>query len=174
MHPVRHFDYRYTADIKRIPSKWRPLILVVSLLGEPVLIVCSGLVIWMVGFNRHDQQIKNAAVYAGGAYTLNIALKLILHRRRPRGRVVRTFGLRSYSFPSGHAFGSVILYGLLAYIISAHLGRAWVVVLSLVGVWLVLSIGVARVYLGSHFPSDVLAGWLLGAVSLIAVLKAAF
>jgi undecaprenyl-diphosphatase len=63
--------------------------------------------------------------------------------------------VHSFSFPSGHSAGAMILFGGLA-LIS---GRRWTYVLGGAGVAL---IGVSRIWLGVHWPSDVLAGWIVG------------
>jgi undecaprenyl-diphosphatase len=78
------------------------------------------------------------------------------------------------SFPSGHAAAAVALYGALAVVAraSATSGRAarWVVVVAAV---VVVGVGVGRVYAGLHHPSDVAAGWAVGAAALVAAVLAA-
>jgi undecaprenyl-diphosphatase len=95
-------------------------------------------------------------------------LKGVVERPRPVSpdALVEAAG---YAFPSGHAATAVALYGTLALIASAHLrGRASLAVLA-GGLGLALAIGVTRVYLGAHYPSDVLAGWAVGAVIVAGV-----
>lgn len=78
-----------------------------------------------------------------------------------------------YSFPSAHSATSVALYGMLALIAVAHMqGRArrWAC-LMLAGV--IALVGATRIYLGAHYPTDVLAGWLLGAVVALATWRLA-
>ena len=71
----------------------------------------------------------------------------------------------SYSFPSGHALGSLCFYGILAAILAGRArGRGaefciWVATVLLVGM-----IGLSRIYLGVHYPSDVIAGYCAAAV----------
>jgi undecaprenyl-diphosphatase len=68
-----------------------------------------------------------------------------------------------YSFPSGHALAGVELYGVLAFLLVCELCVAWQKALVIVlAVALAVLIGVSRVYLGVHWPSDVLASWLIG------------
>ncbi|WP_026370384.1 phosphatase PAP2 family protein [Kallotenue papyrolyticum] len=62
----------------------------------------------------------------------------------------------SFAFPSGHAQASIVFWGYLALVVR----RRWVSILALVAV---LLIGLSRVYLGQHWPSDVVGGWLIGA-----------
>jgi len=145
-----------------------------SFIGEPWVVLVVGLSGYLLAVKRQNLAVEHVFSYTAVAYGLNILLKLALHRRRPHGRVVRTLGLQSYSFPSGHAFGSLILYGLLAYLSLKYLAQplaAFITIIALIGIFLN---GVARVYLGSHFPSDVLAGWCLAAISLVVVIGLAF
>lgn len=92
-------------------------------------------------------------------------LKNIFHRQRPPDGLVLEPG---NSFPSGHATGSMVLYGLLAYLLL----RYWVrprplrVLVVLAMAALIVLTGLARVYLQVHFPSDVAAGWSAGAIIL--------
>jgi undecaprenyl-diphosphatase len=103
-----------------------------------------------------------------GMAILDEALKMAFRRPRP----VAFFGPtpNSYSFPSGHAFGSVCFYGVLAAILAARVrGTAtkwsiWTVAVLLMGM-----IGFSRIYLGVHYPSDVIAGYCAGAVWVAAV-----
>lgn len=106
------------------------------------------------------------AFIGGGA--LDWALKMIFRRNRPSfpDPLVHVLG---YSFPSGHAMGSLIGYGMLAYVVahSVRRRRVDVVVAACAGV-LVLAIGFSRLYLGAHYLSDVLAGFAAGLAWLAA------
>jgi membrane-associated phospholipid phosphatase len=103
-----------------------------------------------------------------GVAALDVALKQAFHRPRP----VAFFGATptSYSFPSGHAFGSLCFYGVLAAILVERVRRRvakfclWMAAALLIGM-----IGFSRIYLGVHYPSDVIAGYLAGAVWVAAV-----
>jgi undecaprenyl-diphosphatase len=174
MRTVREFDTKYTSEIRSLPDDWRRSLTAVSLAGEPVVIVCLGLAGFVISFLRDKPASWHAFVYAGIAYGINILLKLILHRKRPRGKIVTTLGIQSYSFPSGHAFGSVLLYGLMAYIASRHLATAVAAITVILLLVLIFFVGISRVYLNDHYPSDIVAGWLLGAVSLAIVVTIAF
>jgi undecaprenyl-diphosphatase len=103
-----------------------------------------------------------------GTAVLDVVLKLAFHRPRP----VTFFGPTpsSYSFPSGHAFASLCFYGALAAILSARArGRVAKLCIWAAAALLVGMIGFSRVYLGVHYPSDVIAGYCAGAVWVGAV-----
>jgi undecaprenyl-diphosphatase len=86
-------------------------------------------------------------------------LKVLFHRPRPEV-FFNLVPAETYSFPSGHSFVPAVYFGLLAVILARGAGaRAGVIVLA--GL-----LGLSRVYLGYHYPSDVLAGWALAAVWL--------
>jgi membrane-associated phospholipid phosphatase len=103
-----------------------------------------------------------------GMGALDEALKLAFRRPRP----VAFFGPtpNSYSFPSGHAFGSVCFYGVLAAILATRVrGTAAKWSVWTVAILLMAMIGFSRIYLGVHYPSDVIAGYCAGAVWVAAV-----
>lgn len=104
-----------------------------------------------------------------GATVFNLAIKLSFQRPRP----VPFFDTplpSSYSFPSGHALFSFCFYGALAAIITArfHDRAARIVIWTLAGL-LVALVGLSRIYLGVHYPSDVLAGFTAALVWVVVV-----
>ncbi|HEX8851764.1 MAG TPA: phosphatase PAP2 family protein [Gemmatimonadaceae bacterium] len=100
---------------------------------------------------------------AGGGAILDQVLKILVHRTRPEYGAAFLHGV-SYSFPSGHAMGSLIGFGMVAFAIAhvRHLSRRE----RQVAYWLAglatLLVGLSRVYLGVHYPSDVVGGWAAG------------
>jgi membrane-associated phospholipid phosphatase len=116
----------------------------------------------ILGGRKHAAVLLAATL--GGALLLDGTLKMMFHRARPEP----FFGYplpQSYGFPSGHALFSVCLYGVLA-VLAARRARnplvKWAVLVS--GGVVVILIGLSRVYLGVHYPSDVIAGYCAGIV----------
>lgn len=99
----------------------------------------------------------------GGGMLLSTALKLVFDRTRP-DLVPHAVHVYTASFPSGHAMLSAVTYltlgALLARVQPDRRVKAY---LLLIAVLVTLSVGVSRIYLGVHWPTDVLAGWCLGA-----------
>ncbi|MEP6949733.1 MAG: phosphatase PAP2 family protein [Ginsengibacter sp.] len=97
---------------------------------------------------------------------LMFTLKLIFHRDRPVGPLLRA--AKGFSFPSGHALMSVTFYGLLILIVWQNVQQAWLKwTLSVLLVFLIIAIGLSRVYLRVHYASDVIAGFSVGLVWLL-------
>lgn len=110
---------------------------------------------------------------SGGGVALSQGLKALFGRERP-DFALRAVEAMNPSFPSGHAMLSAVVF-LTIGVLSAHFARQRRVKIYILGAALVatLLVGVTRVYLGVHWPSDVLAGWSLGAAwSLICWLAA--
>ncbi len=144
---------------------------VTALGGFTVLSLVVGLAAILLWLHRRRAQAIGlvSAVIAGEAVAQII--KGLIGRARP-DLVPHLDQVYSSSFPSGHSALSPIVYFTLAGIVSAG-ERGWALKLLLIGgsVLLVAAIGVSRVYLGVHWPTDVLAGWALGtAVALVATL----
>lgn len=98
---------------------------------------------------------------AGGGL-LNVALKAVFERSRPE----HLHGFASadgWSFPSGHASGSLIVYGLLGYLVVVHLPRRLHLPVAAVIMLLIVCVGFSRVILQVHYFSDVLGGYAFGA-----------
>jgi membrane-associated phospholipid phosphatase len=110
------------------------------------------------------------APFGGGL--LDMGLKGLFERERPPFRD-RFIDETTKSFPSGHSMGSLICYGLLAYLLVLVVRRAWVRLLAVSGLSvLVLAIGFSRIYLGAHYVSDVVGGYAVGGVWLAACITA--
>jgi undecaprenyl-diphosphatase len=127
--------------------------------------IIAFLVFLLLAFGRRWHEITGLALCLAGGAALNSLLKHLFERARPDlFRVVEATG---YSFPSGHAMISLCFYGMLAFLIARNInslsGR--LVIISLT-VLLVAAIGISRIYLGVHYPTDVVAGYTAGAMWL--------
>lgn len=100
------------------------------------------------------------------------ALKPLVASPRPPAELVRVVGpQQSYGFPSGTAFLSVVLLGMIGYLIWRP-GRSTEIVALWVLPLLVVLIGLSRVYVGEHWATDVVGGWLFGGAWLLVLVAA--
>jgi len=134
--------------------------------GGPIamtsLAIVGAIVLWRA--QRRVILLGWIAAFAGGAI-IGEVLKRAVHRSRPTydAGFVHT---DTFSFPSGHAMGSLIGYGMLVSVLFFfwHPKRVWKILVYILASLLVLAIGLSRLFLGVHYPSDVAGGW---AVALI-------
>lgn len=135
-------------------------------LGDPEIVVSVILVNlgWFLARGRRYAALM-LIVACVGALALNVGLKLVFARPRP---VLwpHLINETSYGFPSGHALGSLVLYGFLAYVFACWYPRqsGWIYGIATGTVAL---IGFSRIYLGVHFPTDILAGYSVGILWLV-------
>jgi undecaprenyl-diphosphatase len=121
-----------------------------------------------IGFGvRHQLSTAGRIVTATlGAEIADELLKLVFHRPRPLG-FFSFVQPQTLSYPSGHAMVSAAFFGALALVIAEHIAsRAGRRLVWAASACAVLMIGYSRVYLGVHYPSDVVGGWAGGAVIL--------
>lgn len=131
------------------------------LLGVVVAIV----VWWRAG------RLEAGVVLGGGflAALTNTLLKVAVDRPRPSPELVQVFSPeKDPGFPSGHALYAVVVLGLVVYFCFVSLRSRSLQMLILASmIALVLIVGVSRVYLGAHWPSDVLGGYVVGGVLFV-------
>ncbi|TVT43632.1 phosphatase PAP2 family protein [Hymenobacter setariae] len=150
-------------DRLRAARPWtRTFVDVLTFFGSVKFLVPASLVIPYVMYRRGLKRYAIELLLSmGGGVALNELLKAYFHRDRPTTALIYQYGL---SFPSGHAMMGMCLYGCLAWLAVQH-GRHWSLAVALV--CFSLSIGLTRVYLHVHYPTDVVAGFAGGAAWLV-------
>jgi undecaprenyl-diphosphatase len=138
-----------------------------ELANLPALVGVSAVTFLILVRTRRFHDAFGLIIAGGGAQLGAYALKLLTDRPRP------PFELASYlepgsSFPSAHAAVVVGLYGFLAWLVwrDCTLRRWWHYATVTAAGILVIAVGGSRIYLGVHYPSDVLAGYAVGAIFL--------
>ncbi|WP_266203271.1 phosphatase PAP2 family protein [Pontibacter kalidii] len=166
---VIQVDERFNALLYDMRTGWlsRTLYAVTWLGGQQAVFVIGGLATAVLLLRRRWLYIV-AFWLAMGGVGLSVRFgKKIISRERP-AQDMAYYAVEHFSFPSGHSTTALVLFGMLAYFLYRHARVAWqrklVVVLSLLLIGLV---GFSRIYLGVHFLSDVLAGFLLGGLWLL-------
>lgn len=102
---------------------------------------------------------------AVSGYVVSSLLKLGFQRERPDIVPHLSYVYNSTSFPSGHSMNSAVIYLTLGVLVAAGMGRKRLkVYVVCVAILVTLAVGVSRVFLGVHYPTDVLAGWMAGTI----------
>ncbi|QSJ16005.1 phosphatase PAP2 family protein [Nostoc sp. UHCC 0702] len=137
----------------------------VTFLGEPLALVSICLWVEIVLLYQRRPETTKLAIATASAVGLNYLLKLLFGRARP-ALWDRLVNVGFHSFPSGHAMVSMVIYGFIGYILAKEFPQ-WEKQISALTIVLILAIGFSRLYLGVHWPTDVLAGYAIGLVWLI-------
>lgn len=161
------WDVSLMRDIHRISTPWLDVIMkgVTYTASTTAVILASVLAIWLWYKRQQKLQALAVAVTIAGSTLLNTLLKVIFARPRPDVFEPLTV-VHSYSFPSGHTSTAIAFYGLVAMLLWRSGHHGWAI---LSGLW-VLAVAFSRVYLGVHYPSDVLAALALGVIWNVAVM----
>lgn len=133
----------------------------VSRFGSPTIVAWGGVVGAALLWRRRDWRLLAPWIVAfAGFRPLELALKATVQRSRPE-RAPAFHNIEAFSFPSGHALAIVVGVGMTLYALFHYWQpHRWVrVALVLLGLCIVLLVGVSRVYIGAHYPSDVLGGY---------------
>jgi membrane protein DedA with SNARE-associated domain/membrane-associated phospholipid phosphatase len=172
--PITQFDIELAHALHSYSSSTvLTIATTLTLAGSPMVIVPLALVVGAILIR------KGAWVFllgwltalAGGA-ALDGALKMLFRRPRPVWEDPWAVA-HGWSFPSGHAMGSLVTYGMIAYLAVAT-RREWPIRVAVIGAlaMLIILIGLTRLYLGVHYFSDVVGGYAAGAVWLASCISA--
>lgn len=137
----------------------------ITWLGEPWFIIpvliLAGIIFWYKTKSWQSLYILVSAVTGAGIFDL--LFKSLVARARP-GAILRVLDVPGYAFPSGHA-ALTVFYIMMGYLISRRV-KAWQLKVAVwfAAVLMAMLIGISRVYLGVHWPTDVLGGWILALV----------
>ncbi|MBA3724428.1 MAG: phosphatase PAP2 family protein [Candidatus Levybacteria bacterium] len=134
----------------------------ISLLGADIIVFAGGLFTIFLTWKKHKREAILFVTVLIIGLLINIILKVIFQRPRPDMDPIMDLS-SSYSFPSGHAMNAFIFYSVMSYFVY-HFTHNKVLsgVVTVLSLLLVLLIGLSRIYLGVHYPSDVLAGFIAG------------
>ncbi|OIK14723.1 phosphatase PAP2 family protein [Bacillus sp. MUM 13] len=144
-----------------------------SWIGSTEIVAILSIIILLVlyKFLHHRLELILFIAVIGGTAVLNQVLKMLFHRSRPS--LHRLADAQGFSFPSGHSMEAVALYGVLAFLLWRHIPSAWGRrILTFLSMCMILAIGISRIYLGVHYPSDVIGAyfasifWLTVSISI--------
>ncbi|MFR7984731.1 phosphatase PAP2 family protein [Zhenpiania hominis] len=134
---------------------------------QTITLLCIVLLLFRKTRLRYGVPVSAGAIFVT---IFNRIIKLIFKRPRPE-ESLHLIEEGGYSFTSGHSITSMVVFGLLIYLVRKYVKNrkaANILTAALAVPW--IFIGLSRIYMGVHFPSDVLAGWALGAAVLVGII----
>lgn len=129
------------------------------------IVLCGFTLISLIIFKRWKYVVQIVLVLALSAIS-NMMLKRFVDRERPS--IEHMVSVETLSYPSGHAMSAMAFYGFLIYLIYRFkMTLFWKIIVIVLIAILILSIGLSRIYLGVHFPSDIAGGFIAGFIWVI-------
>lgn len=147
------------------PSLDNLMLFITNLGNSSTVVIVAGVTLGILWLRGYREEAKVFVLACLGALLLNTGLKLFFSKARPHLWTL-LISEKSFSFPSGHALGSMVLYGFIAYILATHYPKFSHIIYTL-AVLFIAAIGISRLYLGVHWPTDVIAGYGVGFLWLI-------
>ncbi|WP_168123138.1 phosphatase PAP2 family protein [Paenibacillus sp. HB172176] len=161
-HKIRAFDLKWISIIQGYESSaLTPIMTFFTAIGAgaPVIFITLAIMAVLFFVLHYRRELVFFAGVVIGSALLNMLLKILFHRARPL--LHRIADANGYSFPSGHSMAAFTLYGILSFLLWKHARRIWIRSLIIfLGTCIVAMIGISRIYLGVHYPSDVFGGYL--------------
>lgn len=162
---TQNFDDSITTGLAGARTEFFNVIMkIITFFGGTIFMVCACIVILIIVKDKKTA-LKMVACIVCSAL-LNFLLKTTFKRTRPLDFMI--VNEKGYSFPSGHAMASFTFYGMLIFLAwKSKLKKPAKISLSVVGGLFVALIGFSRIYLGAHYFTDILAGFLMSAIFLL-------
>ncbi len=170
--PLNQIDQQVAAFVQSYESDMMTrFMMMFSFLGstKTTIMIAALTMIILFAVLKHRSELLFFVAALGGAAAFNQLLKLLFHRERPT--IYRMVEETGFSYPSGHTMGAMAMYGAIVFLLWRHIkskkGRT---VLIFVSVFAIIMIGLSRIYLGVHYPSDIVGGLMASALWLSAVI----
>jgi undecaprenyl-diphosphatase len=157
-----YLDFRVQSFIEGIitPELTQFMVKITNLGGLYFTLIISALIVIYFLYKREWWDILTLVLVVVGGKILQILLKIFFLRPRPTSPIVAAHG---YSFPSGHALTAMLVYGFLIYITwKSNSKKSFKMLIFLVSLFLILIIGISRIYLNVHWLTDILGGYAAG------------
>lgn len=160
---IQQFDDRVMLTVQAFEKEWLTWMMkILSTIGNTVPVIVISVCMMLILFKAFHmrQELILFTVVLVGSTGLNLGLKTIFQRARPEiNQLVYEAG---YSFPSGHSMAALSLYGIVAFLLWRHTPtRGRRTALILFTILMIILIGISRIYLGVHYPSDIIGAYFI-------------
>jgi membrane-associated phospholipid phosphatase len=175
LHPYFGWDLRITNFVQRINLPgFEKLMILLTALGNGwtpyLLVICTSI---LLRLKKHKSAALICLVGVSASSAVNQLMKIIVNRPRPSSELIHVFfDVRHKSFPSGHTIFFVAFFGFLLFLTYVYRKRPlyrWGMFLLFGG--MIALIGLSRIYLGAHWSSDVIGGYLTGSLWLSVMIR---
>lgn len=155
--------YNFMSD-NVINDKITNIVKIITNITSPLVVIVTAII--LIIFIKNKKIKLSLMINLIGVTIINNLFKVII--ARPRPDINRLVDETGYSFPSGHAITSMVFYGYLIYLIYRYIKNKYVkwTLITILSI-LICLIGISRIYLGVHYTSDVLGGFLLSISYLV-------
>ena len=161
-------NYIYNLIKGFISPKMTPIVKFITEFGNYTVMIPVIILFYL--FNKDKSFNRYFTINLVAIFTSNFIVKNIIRRDRPID--INLIIENGFSFPSGHSMVSFAFYGfIIYYIYCSRLSKTWKVIIISTLILLILLIGFSRIYLGVHYASDVIGGFVLALVYLIIFIK---
>ncbi|MCM3727923.1 phosphatase PAP2 family protein [Neobacillus cucumis] len=171
-HKIVHFDTIVIGAVQGMESPTLTSVMkFFTFIGSAPFVIVMSIVILFFLYKvlQHRVELILFIVTIIGSAGLNGLLKHLFHRIRPN--LHRLIDVGGYSFPSGHAMNAFSVYVIITFLLWRHIPRKWGrTLLILFSFFMILAIGVSRIYLGVHYPSDIVGGYFASGFWLTAAI----
>jgi undecaprenyl-diphosphatase len=134
---------------------------VITTFGDVIVLGIVTLLFIILNWKRHKREAIIFTVVLVMTFIINVLLKEVI--ARPRPSIDPLFDMKTYSFPSGHAMSAFVFYALIARFIYHFTHKSELgFILAFCSIIMIFLVGLSRVYLGVHYTSDVIAGFIGG------------
>ena len=174
-HPISDFDLHMTQEIQE-QRAWDLTFSMkfISVFGDnvvaPVSVIIASLFFFLT-YRRREAYFTLAVILPD---LFNILIKIVIHRPRPTLENAKIFlSFNQSSFPSGHVVHYVVFFGFLltVMIVNKNIPLFWKIFIGFLSAFLIITVSISRIYLGAHWATDVIGGYLFGFAYLGILLK---
>jgi len=170
INPIIPFDIKVSQVVQKFQTKWLDYVmLAISLFGElPWSLISVLMVAAIFYFNKFKRESYFITLILGSGLII-LVVKNIINRPRPTSFYVRLVEINRFqSFPSGHVLSYILFFGFLIILMKnlKTIAKVWRHLITIISVFLIIMIAPSRIYLGAHWFTDTLGGFILGLICL--------